>query len=118
MYSFNLKTLYPYLDKLPAAILVTVELTLLAIVLSTVIGIGMALMRRSGSVVLRSVGAIYVEIVRNMPLLVLIYLVYFGLPAIGWLPSSFACALIALTLNSGAFMTEIFRAGLIAIPKG
>jgi polar amino acid transport system permease protein len=118
MYSFNLKTLYPYFDELPGAIVVTVELTLVATLLSAVIGIAVALMRRSQSRVLRSIGALYVEIIRNMPLLVLIYLIYFGLPALGLFPSSFVCALIALTLNSGSFMTEIFRAGLIAIPRG
>lgn len=118
MYEFNLKAVYPFLDKLPPAILLTVELTVLTIFLSMILGVVFALFRRSGSVVLRTIGSVYVEVLRNMPLIVLVYLIYFGMPEVGWVPSGFVCAIIAMTLNSGAFMTEIFRAGLIAIPKG
>src|SRR4051812_35312793 len=118
MYEFNLRAIYPFLDQLPAAILLTAELTLITIFLSMALGVAVALMRQGSSPILRTAGSLFVEVIRNMPLVVLIYLVYFGLPELGWTPSGFVCAIVAMTLNSGAFMTEIFRAGLIAIPKG
>ena len=118
MYQYSLRAILPYLHSLPAALAATIELTVLATILSGIVGIGGALVRQSRNALLRGIGGAYVEIIRNMPLLVLAYLIYFGLPEIGLLPSSFISALIAMTLNSGAFMTEIFRAGLIAVPKG
>jgi polar amino acid transport system permease protein len=118
MYQFNLQEIYPFLGKLPPAILITVELTLITTFLSMMLGVVLALIRRSESAPLRVIGTLYVEIIRNMPIVVLIYLIYFGLPVLGWSPSGFICAIIAMTLNSGAFMTEIFRAGLAAVPNG
>jgi polar amino acid transport system permease protein len=55
---------------------------------------------------------------RNTPLLVILYFVYFVVPTLGLRLSSFNSALIALSLNSGAYMAEILRAGLIAVPHG
>jgi His/Glu/Gln/Arg/opine family amino acid ABC transporter permease subunit len=118
MYTFHIAALYPYLSALPAAIWKTVEISFFATLLSAVLGIVLALARTSQNVVLRFAGATYVEIIRNMPLLVLLYLIFFGLPAIGLVLSGYVSGLIALTLNSAAFMTEIFRAGLLAVAKG
>jgi His/Glu/Gln/Arg/opine family amino acid ABC transporter permease subunit len=117
-YDLNLRTVVPYLGSLPEAALVTVGLSVLTIVLSLLLGIGGALLRRSGAGPLRFLGAAYVEFMRNTPLLVLLYLVYFGLPQLGLRLSGFQAALIALTINSGAYMTEILRGGLTAIPRG
>ena len=118
MYDFNLPSIYPYFDDLPGAIWLTIEISILATVISAVMGIFLALMRESRYRALRSLGATYVEIIRNMPLLVLLYLVFFGLPAFGIVLSGYMSGLVALTMNSASFMTEIFRAGLIAVPKG
>ncbi|MGH6917540.1 MAG: ABC transporter permease subunit, partial [Geminicoccaceae bacterium] len=79
-YDLNLRTVVPYLGSLPEAALVTVGLSVLTIVLSLLLGIGGALLRRSRAGPLRFLGAAYVEFMRNTPLLVLLYLVYFGLP--------------------------------------
>jgi polar amino acid transport system permease protein len=103
---------------LPGAIVVTLWLSLLTIVLSTVAGIIGVLCRVSRLWVLRFVGTAYVEVLRNIPLLVVIYLVFFGLAQLGLLVDGFNSALIALTLNAGAYMTEIFRGGLVAVPRG
>jgi polar amino acid transport system permease protein len=62
--------------------------------------------------------AIYVEAIRNTPLLVQIFLVYFGLASIGLKFSAFSVAALALTINVGAYTTEIMRAGFDAIPRG
>ncbi len=63
-------------------------------------------------------GATYVEVLRNIPLLILLYLVYFGSSQAGWRITAFTASVISLTLHSGAYMTEVFRGGLQAIPKG
>jgi His/Glu/Gln/Arg/opine family amino acid ABC transporter permease subunit len=117
-YDLNLRTVVPYLGSLPEAALVTVGLSVLTIVLSLFLGIGGALLRRSRAGLLRFLGAAYVEFMRNTPLLVLLYLVYFGLPQLGLRLNGFQAALIALTINSGAYMTEILRGGITAIPRG
>ena len=118
MYEFNLAGLLPYMDPLPSAIVSTLWLSALAIFFSIIVGILGALCRVSTGIGLRFVGAAYVEVLRNIPLLVVIYLIFFGLAQVGIRVNGFNSSLIALTLNAGAYMTEIFRGGLIAIPRG
>lgn len=117
-YHFTLRTIYPYLGEIPEAIYNTLALSLGTIFLSMLIGAFGAVARTSESAVLRGVTTVYIEIMRNVPLLVSLYFVYFIAPSFGLRLSSFMCALVALTLNSGAYMTEIFRSGLIIVPKG
>jgi His/Glu/Gln/Arg/opine family amino acid ABC transporter permease subunit len=117
-YIFTLRTIYPYLGELRQAAALTLALSLLAIVISIALGAGVAVMRRSRSRLMRFLGAAYVEVMRNTPLLVILYLIYFAGPAIGMRLSSFNAALIGLSLNSAGYMAEILRAGLIAVPPG
>ncbi|WNJ88383.1 amino acid ABC transporter permease [Bosea sp. 685] len=117
-YYFSFRSIYPYLGDLAAAAEITLLLSLLAIVLSVAIGSGIALMRRSTSRLLRFFAGLYVEVMRNTPLLVILYIVYFALPQLGLRLSSFNAALIGLTLNSAGYMAEIIRAGLVAVPSG
>jgi His/Glu/Gln/Arg/opine family amino acid ABC transporter permease subunit len=118
MYQFSLRAISSYFGLLPGAIVVTLWLSLMTIVLSTVVGIIGVLCRVSRLWALRFVGTAYVEVLRNIPLLVVIYLVFFGLAQLGLLVDGFNSALIALTLNAGAYMTEIFRGGIVAVPQG
>ena len=117
-YTFTLRTICPYLGDLQRAALLTLSLSLLAIVISIALGAGVAVMRRSRSRPLRFLGAAYVEVMRNTPLLVILYIVYFAAPSIGLRLSSFNAALIGLSLNSAGYMAEILRAGLIAVAPG
>ena len=117
-YTFTLRTIYPFLDDLQRAAGVTLLLSVLAIVISIALGSVIAVMRRSPSRLLRIAGAVYVEIMRNTPLLVILYIVYFGLPSFGLRLSSFNAALIGLSLNAAGYMAEIVRAGLVAVPGG
>ncbi|MBV8651248.1 MAG: amino acid ABC transporter permease [Alphaproteobacteria bacterium] len=117
-YSFTLRTIFPYLGTLGDAAATTLLISVLAILLSLALGAVFAVMRQSKSRALRGLGAAYVEFMRNTPLLVILYFVYFVVPTLGLRLSSFSSALIALALNSGAYMTEILRAGLIAVPHG
>ena len=96
----------------------TLWLSLLTILLSSAIRVIGALCRRSHNPILRFLSTVYVEVLRNSPLLVVIYRVFFGLAQVGLRINNFDSMLIALTLNAGAYMTEILRAGLVAIPRG
>jgi polar amino acid transport system permease protein len=118
MYSFNLNVIQPYFSTLPAAMWTTLSLSTLTVLISGALGIAGALARRSSHLVLRLPARVYVEVMRNIPLLIVLYLVFFSLPSLGLRLGGYAAALIALTLNSTAFMTEIFRSGLIALPRG
>ncbi len=117
-YSFTLRTIFPYLGDLGSTAATTLLLSVLAIALSLAIGAVFAVARRSRVKALRILGTVYVEFMRNTPLLVILYFVYFVVPTLGLRLSSFNSALIALSLNSGAYMAEILRAGLIAVPHG
>ncbi|MGI4798778.1 MAG: amino acid ABC transporter permease [Janthinobacterium lividum] len=117
-YSFTLRTIYPYLGELQSAAWLTLSLSVLAIVLSIALGTVVAVMRRSPRRLLRFAGAAYVEVMRNTPLLVILYIVYFGGPSIGLRLRSYDAALIGLTLNAAGYMAEIIRAGLLAVPTG
>ncbi|HUK11201.1 MAG TPA: amino acid ABC transporter permease [Stellaceae bacterium] len=118
MYQFTIEAIASYFGKLPLAIAHTLELSILTILLGLVLGIGGALCRTSRAPVLRLLGRVYVELLRNLPLLIVIYLVYFGLAQLGLRIGNFESALIALTLNTGAYMTEVLRGGLAAIDRG
>jgi His/Glu/Gln/Arg/opine family amino acid ABC transporter permease subunit len=118
MYQFTLSGIASYFSKLPIAILTTLELSLLAILCGLVLGIVGALCRTSALRPFQLFGKLYVEILRNLPLLILIYMVYFGLAELGWHIDNFNSALIALSLNAGAYMTEVLRGGLAAIERG
>jgi polar amino acid transport system permease protein len=83
-----------------------------------VLGILGALARRSKLWPLKTIGAIYVEAIRNTPALVQIFIVFFGLPAIGVYLPAYMAGVVALSINAGAYLTEIIRAGLEAVPPG
>jgi polar amino acid transport system permease protein len=118
MYKFNLQAILSYLDLLPFAVGMTLLISVQTIVLSLILGMVGALCRLSDNLLLRFLAAAYVELFRNIPVLVLIYIVFFGMAQIGLRVSNYYSGLIALTLNATAYMTEIFRGGLIVIPRG
>src|SRR5579863_1055398 len=118
MYEFTLAAIASYFTQLPLALAGTLELSLLTIAIGLGIGIVGALCRTSRVAALRVAGRDYVEVLRNLPLLIVIYLVYFGLAELGWRISNFNSALIALSFNTGAYMTEVLRGGLAAIDHG
>jgi len=82
------------------------------------LGIVCALGRRSRSVVPRLIATAYVELIRNTPMLVQIFLVFFGLPSLGLKLSADQAAIAALTFNFAAYSGEIVRAGIESIPAG
>ena len=103
----------PLLDGL----LVTLEITGYSLVLASLVGLLTALLRLSNSRVGRIIARVYLEIIRNTPLLVQIFFLYFVLAPIFEL-ERFTAAVIALSLFEGAYASEIFRAGIVSIQRG
>ncbi|MFA0569413.1 amino acid ABC transporter permease [Vibrio gallaecicus] len=98
-------------------LLVTIKISLLSLIATLFIGLVTALLRNSDSIVGRTIATSYVELIRNTPLLVQIYLLYFVFgPVIGL--DRFSTAVLALALFQGAYTAEIFRSGLNGIAKG
>ena len=107
-------------DKWPAFVQgawLTIQLTVVAIALGFVVGTLCAVLRVYGGPIVRRLVGAYVEIIRNTPLLVQIFIVYFGIASLGVKLSAETSAIIALVINVGAYTTEIMRAGIESIPK-
>lgn len=98
--------------------LLTLRLALAATISGFVIGTLCAVGRRSEHEWLSRACGVYVELIRNTPLLVQIFLVYFGLSSIGLRLSAINVAILALVINVGAYATEIMRAGFDSIQRG
>lgn len=96
----------------------TVQLSVPATILGLMLGILCAIGRRSPRRLLSRICGFYVEIVRNTPFLVQIFLVFFGLASLGWKVTAFAAALVALIINVAAYSCEIMRAGMDSIHEG
>jgi His/Glu/Gln/Arg/opine family amino acid ABC transporter permease subunit len=96
----------------------TVQLTALALLFGIPIGLAGALARLSRFRPLSLLAGTYVEVIRGTPLLVQIFFIYFVLPRVGISLPEFATAIVALSVNTGAYVTEIFRAGIQSIEVG
>jgi polar amino acid transport system permease protein len=105
----------PYIAK---GALVTLELTAAAMAVAIPLGLVCALMLLSGRRLLALPARIYVEIIRGTPAIVVLFLIYFGLPNIGIILSPFMGATVALGVLGGAFCAELFRAGIQGVPRG
>lgn len=110
-----------FLQTLPlllSGLTTTILLGLVSIVLGLAAGLGLALARLYGGRVLRAVTVAYIDVFRAIPLLVLLIVVYYALPFVGIRLSPFAAAATSLSLVGSAYSAEIFRAGILAVPKG
>ncbi len=103
---------------LSAGLIFTVPLTLITFVLGIVLGLSVALARLYGPALLVILVRFYVWLIRGTPLLVQLFLIFYGLPSAGIVLDAFTAAVIGFTLNIGAYSSEIIRATLAAIPKG
>lgn len=116
-YTFNFRDIWAQTDFILEGVLVTLQLSLVTMVAGLVIGTAGAAARVYGPGWLKLVVAAYVEIIRNTPLIVQLFLVFFGLPSAGIRLDAMTASMIALAINLGAYSTEIIRAGLEAIPR-
>ncbi|WP_336989382.1 amino acid ABC transporter permease [Aeromonas hydrophila] len=103
---------------LSAGLIFTVPLTLITFVLGIVLGLSVALARLYGPAPLVMLVRFYVWLIRGTPLLVQLFLIFYGLPSAGIVLDAFTAAVIGFTLNIGAYSSEIIRATLTAILKG
>ncbi|WP_429232825.1 amino acid ABC transporter permease [Aeromonas salmonicida] len=103
---------------LSAGLIFTVPLTLITFVLGILLGFLVALARLYGPTPLVVLVRFYVWLIRGTPLLVQLFLIFYGLPSAGIVLDAFTAAVIGFTLNIGAYSSEIIRATLAEIPKG
>jgi polar amino acid transport system permease protein len=107
-----------YLPILLKGAIVTLQITFFSLIIALIIGMFVALLRLSDNYILNRIARVYVSIIRGTPLLVQLMYVYFVLPEIGIGLTAFSSAIIGLSLYEGAYLSEIFRAGIQSIGKG
>ena len=116
--TFYFGDILPYLPVLLQALWISVYVTLIGFAVGSVAGVLISRARSSGVRALRTSAGVYIEIFRNTPLLVQLYLIYFGLGQVGINLDPFWSAVLGLTLNNAAYTAEIFRAGFESVPVG
>lgn len=117
MYQLDFSVLNEYMPSFLDGLRMTVQISIFSIIFGTLFGIFGALCRISKSFLLRSIANIYIEWIRNTPLLIQILFIYFGLGVFFSLEPIIA-SIIALSFFSGAYITEIIRAGIQSVHKG
>ncbi len=118
-YHLNFNLIWRYGDKLWQGLLLSIELALISILIGCLIGFALAVAYNGGGRLTRWLVTAYVEFVRNVPLLLLVYLVFYGIPSAGGFAyGATESFVVTLSLYAGAHLVEVFRAGLDAVPKG
>lgn len=108
-----------YLDFMPLlaeASWMTVKISILAMILATVLGLFIALLRVYGPKSVSMIAVMFVELIRGVPLLIQLYIIYYGLPRIGIWLDPLTAGIIGLGINYSAYEAENYRAGLVAVP--
>lgn len=103
---------------LAALVQVTIPLSLLSFAIALVIAVLVALARLYSPVPLKALAWAYVQVFRGTPLVVQLFIVYFGLPSVGISLDAFPAAVVTLALNTGAYASEAVRASILSIPRG
>jgi His/Glu/Gln/Arg/opine family amino acid ABC transporter permease subunit len=96
----------------------TVKLSIAAMAVGLALGLVAALARLSRQRWLRGAGTLYVEVIRGTPLLVQLFIIYYGLPEYGVRINPFPAAVLGLGINYGAYLAEVYRAGILSIDRG
>ena len=115
---FDFRGSVEYLPDLLFAAVISVELTVCVMLIGLVFGLVIALMRLSRSRTLRIISTAYVEVIRGTPCLLQLFYIYFVLPAFGIRFEPFAAGVIGLAVNYSAYLSEVYRAGILAVPRG
>lgn len=117
-YRFDFMAVLDYTPVLVNGLALTIGLTVISTAAGIGVGVAGAAARTSDSTLARRVAAVYVETIRNTPFLVQLFFIFFGLPSLGVRLTEWQAALLAMTINLGAYSTEIIRAGIDAVPRG
>jgi len=110
-----LDSLWPMLS---GAIKGTIPLALASFAIGLVLALGLALMRLSRRRWLSSIARVYISIVRGTPLLVQLFVIFYGLPSLGVVIDPWPSAIIAFSINVGGYAAEVIRAAILSVPKG
>lgn len=103
---------------LRATVTSTIPLTLISFVLGLVLALVVALMRLSSVTAVAAVARFYISVVRGTPLLLQLFIIYYGLPSLGISFDPFPAAVLAFTLNVGGYAAEVIRSAILSVPKG
>jgi polar amino acid transport system permease protein len=118
-YTLNFTLIWRHFDKLWGGLLLSLELAVLSIAIGVVIGLVLAVAYGAGGRMVRLLIGAYVEFIRNVPLILLVYLVFYGLPtAVDLAYDAGTSFVVTLSLYAGAYLVEVFRSGLAAVPAG
>ncbi|MCX7364427.1 MAG: amino acid ABC transporter permease, partial [Alphaproteobacteria bacterium] len=116
-YSFQFRDVFAAWEFLLDGLILTLELSVVTMLSGLVIGLAGSAAKVYGPGWLKAIVAVYVEAIRNTPLIVQLFLIFFGLPSAGIKFNAETAAFLALSINLGAYSIEILRAGLQAIPR-
>ena len=107
-----------FLPLLKGAIFYTIPLTIITFIIGIILAILTALARISHVKVFQIIARVYVSVIRGTPLLVQLFIIFYGLPTIGIIINSYISAVIGFSLSVGAYASEIIRAAILSTPKG
>jgi len=110
-----LRSLWPLVS---GALVGTIPLALASFVLGLLIALGIALMRLSRIKLVSGIARVYISIIRGTPLLVQLFVIFYGLPSLGIKIDPWPSAIIAFALNVGGYAAEVIRAAILSVPKG
>ena len=115
---FSIADMISFLPRLLEGAQLTIIISLLSYVLSLIVGLLVGIARVSRHWPLRWLATPYVQFIRGTPLLLQLFFIYYVLPYAGLILTPFTSAIWGLTINYSAYMAEVFRGGILAIPKG
>ncbi|PYM66506.1 MAG: amino acid ABC transporter permease [Candidatus Rokuibacteriota bacterium] len=115
---FNFRGALDYLPQLLQGAVVSIEMTVWVMALSLVFGLVVALARLTRMRAVRIAATFYVEVVRGTPAILQLFYIYFVLPAFGINIPPFGAGVVGLTVNYAAYLSEVYRAGIQAVPRG
>lgn len=115
---FSLNEMISFLPSLLAGAWVTITVSLVAYALAFIVGLVFGIARMSRFWPIKAVATVYVQFIRGTPLLLQLFFIYYVLPYGGIVLTAFASGVSGLTINYSAYMAEVFRSGVQAIPRG
>lgn len=117
-YTLNFGAVWRSFDLLLSGLALSLGLAVVSILIGAAIGLAVAFALTSKSRLVGAPARLYVTIIRNLPILVLVLFAYFALPQMGFRLGKIESFVLVLALYSGAYLAEVFRAGLLSIPRG
>jgi len=107
-----------FLPLLDGAIRGTIPLALMSFAIGLVLALALALMRLSTRLWVSGIARVYISVVRGTPLLVQLFVIFYGLPSVGVLIDPWPSAVVAFSINVGGYAAEVIRAAILSVPKG